>query len=320
MPTGVFPFIAKQRFTFSWWAAPLLAAFVFLGGMTGALRSSDAAGFPYQDTPLPGASMETYKTINGSALHAHIFFPADHKAGDKRPAIVCFFGGGWNTGSPVQFLHQCEHFASEGMVAITVDYRVRSRQHTTPMESVADAKSAIRWVRANAGRLGVDPDKIVAAGGSAGGHIAACTGIIDGLDEPTEDQAIRSKPDAMILFNPVLDMSPAIVGKLGEFSRAMEISPLQHVHSGQPPTIVFHGKADTTVPYSSAVAFEQAMKKAGNRCELVGFEGQKHGFFNYRGDDGGEIYNQTMADADGFLASLGYVKPAAGATSQPASK
>lgn len=78
---------------------------------------------------------------------------------------------------------------------------------------------------------------------------------------------------------------------------------------GTAPAIIFHGRADTTVPYSTAEAFERAMKAAGNRCELVGFDGLGHGFFNY-GRDGGSAYRATMDATRAFLASLGWIKPA----------
>jgi dipeptidyl aminopeptidase/acylaminoacyl peptidase len=84
------------------------------------------------------------------------------------------------------------------------------------------------------------------------------------------------------------------------------LSPVHHVKAGVPPTIIFHGKSDQTVPFTTAEAFANAMKKAGNRCELVGYEGQGHGFFNYgRGDS--RYYRETLAAADKFLVSLKYL-------------
>jgi dipeptidyl aminopeptidase/acylaminoacyl peptidase len=80
-----------------------------------------------------------------------------------------------------------------------------------------------------------------------------------------------------------------------------EISPLHHVKKGTAPTIIFHGKADTTVPYATVVKFTEVMKAAGNRCELVGYEGQPHGFFNKA------KYAETLAATDAFLVSLGYL-------------
>jgi acetyl esterase/lipase len=277
-------------------------------------RGSYAALAYKPNEALEGAKLETYKTVGDLALHVNVFYPKDHHPGDKRAAIVFFFGGGWVSGSPSQFLHQCQHFASEGMVAMTCDYRVSSRNHTTPIDAVADAKSAIRWARANATRLGIDPNKIVASGGSAGGHLAACCGVIDGLDESTEDSSVSSKPNAMILFNPALNLGPDGFANKALISRGLEISPLQHVKPGQPPTIVFHGKSDTTVPYKQATEFGAAMTKAGNRCEIMGYEGQKHGFFNYHEPNGGELYAKVIADADHFLQSLGYINEVTPAT------
>lgn len=132
----------------------------------------------------------TYKTASEFELQLHIFNPHGHAATDQRPAIVFFFGGGWSGGTPKQFYQQAREVADLGMVAIPADYRVKSRNKTSPFESVADAKSAIRWVRQHAKELGVDPNKIVGTGGSAGGHVAACTGVIEGNEEAGEDLSI----------------------------------------------------------------------------------------------------------------------------------
>jgi len=84
------------------------------------------------------------------------------------------------------------------------------------------------------------------------------------------------------------------------------------VKAGAPPTIIFHGKADTTVPYATVELFTKAMTDAGNKCTLMGYEGQAHGFFNY-GRNGGEYYPKTIASLDEFLVGLGYLEPAKGA-------
>jgi acetyl esterase len=178
----------------------------------------------------------------------------------------------------------------------------------TPVECVADAKSAIRWMRSHASELGIDASRIVAAGGSAGGHLAAATALVQGLDEKGEDAKISAAPNALALFNPALDLSaPRLLEAIGK--QALDISPLQHVRHGAPPTIIFHGTADTTVPFKQAEDFCAAMKKHGNRCELVPYEGRAHGFFNYgRGD--GQDFNTTLRATDEFLVSLGYLKGA----------
>lgn len=253
-----------------------------------------------------------YKSIDGFDLKLHVFEPDGHQAEDQSPAIIFFFGGGWTSGKPNQFYSQARAFAKRGMVAMAAEYRVRSRHKTTPFESVKDAKSAVRWVRGHCRELGVDPARIVAAGGSAGGHIAACTGVIKGGDEAGEDLKVSSVPNAMILYNPVLDTTPKGygLGKVGK-ARQTKISPCHHVRSGIAPTLLMHGTADTTVPFENAERFTRLMKAAGNRCQLEAFEGKGHGFFNspaFRpaGKDK-TSYQRTMELGFTFLESLEFL-------------
>ena len=268
--------------------------------------TAGAAPFTYPPE-MPGARVESYQAADGSSLSLFIFNPEGHRAADQRPAIVFFFGGGWTNGSPKQFEQQSRYLASRGMVAISADYRVASRQKVKAVDCVADARAAVAWVRAHAAALGIDPARIAAGGGSAGGHIAACTGVIAG------EMGERSVPNALVLFNPALVLAP-LDGQVTKESITAErvgvepraLSPVHHVKPGAPPTIVFHGKADTTVPFVTAEAFAVAMQKAGNRCELAAFEGQKHGFFNFgRGDD--TMARETLRQTDKFLVSLGWL-------------
>ncbi len=279
----------------------------------GSLRAAQ----PYPPK-FEGARVETYKTVGDVKLSLHIFEPPAGAAGVKtgRPAIVFFFGGGWTSGSPAQFEPHCRALAARGMVAITADYRVASRNQAKPVQCVADAKSALRYVRAQAARLGIDPRRIAAGGGSAGGHLAAAVATLPGFDEPGEDLNISCVPDALVLFNPALVLAELPGLELSGFGTRVpeermgtapkNLSPAHHVKKGAPPTIIFHGKADTTVPYATVEAFERLMKAAGSRCELVGYEGRTHGFFNHgRGDNAD--YRDTLARTDAFLVSLGWI-------------
>src|SRR3954469_3053334 len=118
-----------------------ILSLIALGLSVQAQEPPKRRGFAYPPT-MEGATVETYKEINGTALKLWIFQPQEKAApGVKRPAIVFFFGGGWTSGSPSQFERQCRHLASRGMVAITADYRVASRQQVKPTACVADAKS-----------------------------------------------------------------------------------------------------------------------------------------------------------------------------------
>lgn len=253
-----------------------------------------------------------YKTVGDTELRLHVFQPDGHQETDKRPAIVFFFGGGWTGGTPKQFYQQAAFFADKGLVCFSAEYRVKSRNRTTPFECVKDGKSAIRWVRQHAAELGVDADRIVAAGGSAGGHVAACTGLIEGCEEAGDELAVSSRPNAMMLYNPVLDTTSKGFGA-GRFKpeQQTDLSPCHQVRAGLAPTLVFHGTADTTVPFENAERFTRLMMEAGNRCELKAFEGEAHGFFNstlFRPKADPAIYDQVMAAGAAFLQSLGYLK------------
>jgi acetyl esterase len=294
--------------------APVLLAVMGLAFLAEAQERKAARPYP---PSLPGAQVETYKTVGDAKLNLYVYYPPGHKPTDKRAAIVFFFGGGWTNGSPVQFEQHCKHLASRGMVAITADYRVASRHQVKAASCVADAKSAIRFVRKEAGRLGIDPGRIAAGGGSAGGHLAACTGVIQGFDESSEDAQVGSVPNALALFNPAVVLAPAeglnsvnaekvasLKERMGVEPRAL--SPYHHVKKGAPPTIIFHGKADTAVPYATAEMFAKAMTGAGNPCALMSYEGQAHGFFNY-GRNGNQYYEKTIKELDHFLVGLGYL-------------
>ena len=253
-----------------------------------------------------------YKTIDTLKLSMDIYTPEKIKKGVKTPAIIFYFGGGWNSGTRTQFEPHAKHFATRGMIAVLVDYRVKTRNNTTPYQAAADALSAIRFLRTNASKYGIDPDRIAASGGSAGGHLAAVTGNITGLDETYEDQKISSKANALILFNPVFDNGPTGYGfdRVGGESGYKKISPIDNIRKGAPPTSVLLGTKDHLIPVSTAQRYQKLMQEAGSRCDLHLFENQKHGFFNYKKDnENSKFPDEALRIADAFLVSLGYLNP-----------
>jgi acetyl esterase len=268
---------------------------------------SSACWTSAQETFTPDTTL-CYKTTPEGKLMFDVFMPANHKPTDKRPVIIFFFGGGWVDGSTKQFHQQAKFFSDKGFVAISAEYRVSKKHKTSPFECVSDGKSAIRWIRQHADSLGIDTLKVIAAGGSAGGHVAACTGIIKGYETEGENVAISSVPNALVLFNPVIDTGEKGYGmaKVGA-NRKDDISPIAHVKTGLPPTIIFHGTADKTVPFENVERFTKLMQTATNTCELVPFAGKDHGFFNsplFRPKQTADDYNAIMDGAFAFLVKL----------------
>ena len=209
------------------------------------------------------AEQVVYKKTPQENLRLYLLRPSGRPTGPL-PAIVYFTGGGWVKGTPDGMIANAAWFRDHGIIGIAADYRVKSRHGTTPLECVKDGKSAIRYIRAHARELGVDPDRIIAAGGSAGGHVAAAT-VLAGNDEPGEDATVSSRPNALVLHNPVLG-----VGFGDEFFAAHpDCSPLAGVRAGWPPTVLSCGTADRTTPYAAAEQFAEKMRLAGNVCELI---------------------------------------------------
>jgi len=256
--------------------------------------------------PQPDKAV-VYKQTPQGELKINIFLPEDVKQGEPRPAIIFFFGGGWVGGAPTQFYPHCKYLADRGMVAFAAEYRIKKKHNTSPFECVEDGKSAIRSVREHAKQWNIDPDRIAAGGGSAGGHVAASTALISGLEAEGENKKIRSTPDALVLFNPVLDTTQT--GWKGGYKRlgdrCKELSALHYIDDKTPTTIIFHGTADTTVPYENAERFQKIMKEHHNRCELFGYPDRKHGFFN--AGKNREDYQDTVSKMDTFLVSLGWL-------------
>ncbi|MHB8898627.1 MAG: alpha/beta hydrolase [Thermoguttaceae bacterium] len=255
----------------------------------------------------PEGEPHVYKKVDGRELKIYVVKPADWKAGQERPAIVFYHGGGWTGGTPSQFNEHSKYLASRGMVCFQVEYRLlKGKKNDPPTVCCQDAKSAMRWVRSRAKELGVDPNRIASGGGSAGGHLAAFVGMVEGTDDPSDDLKISAKSNAMVLFNPVFDNGPGGWGTARVGDRFREFSPVHNVSSDDPATIVFLGSADNLVPVKTAQDFEAAMKKAGVACQVMIFEGMPHGFFNY-GRNGNKPYTETLQATDRFLTGLGWL-------------
>ncbi len=240
-----------------------------------------------------------YKSTNEGELNLFVYKPSEFDIKKKYSCIVFFHGGGWNSGTPEQFQRQSRYFASRGMLAVSVEYRIKNEHGTSPIQAMEDAKSAIRFIRSNAKLFSINPNRIATAGGSAGGHLAAVAGNIDLFDNSDEDLTISSKPNLLILYNPVIDFGAR---KWLWINNASDASPIHNISKGSPPTIILTGTNDKIVPVESIMNYKKIMESVGSRCDVILYDGAEHAFFN-RGDD----FIDTVFQTDIFLKSNGYL-------------
>lgn len=267
--------------------------------------SGEQAAWPQERFFYRAIRTWTYKETPQGALGMTVHLPFDWEPTDRRPGIVFFFGGGWTGGTIEHFARQATYLAGRGMVAARADYRVLSRHGTTVEQGVEDARSAMRWLRANAPALGLDPERLVASGGSAGGYLAAATHLISDMDDAGDDATISPRPNALLLFNPaLLSLRPALPLPLDKVVPTQELAarldPLSRLAPDLPPTLMFFGDQDRLYP--PAAAFYERALALGCPVEMELAEGEVHGFFNE-----GPWRKRTLHRADRFLASLGYL-------------
>lgn len=260
-----------------------------------------------------------YRAAEGSKppLTLHVFRPPGWKPTDTRPVLVTFHGGGWQSGEPSTQYYLADRLAKRGWVGISVKYRLTNKSHpgTTPFDAVKDARSAVRFVRAHAAKLGIAPDRLVTNGGSAGGHLAAACAMFPDVNDVADDANISATPQAMILMYPVIDTGPNGYGNSRLGNNWKRISPVDRVVRGLPPTLILHGDEDKVTPYAGAKSFHRRMVAAGNDCELITGKGG-HGYFIFQQ----EAYEHAMAQVDQWLKAHGYptelVEPRKRATSE----
>lgn len=258
---------------------------------------------------LKTARAEVYKVANGITLNAYIWEPEPEKTPAYPKSVAAFFFSSvWDSGQVSQFAPHCIYLASRGMTAVAFDYRVSSRHGSTPLDAMADARSAMRWLRLNAAGLGINPGKIVGSGGSGGAYIITAAAMLKGPDEPGEDASIPCAPNSLVLFNPVLDTSPKGFGheRFPTPDQAKKASLFNAIDRGLPPMLVFHGTADRVLPYDKSELFVKKVKKKKNDATFVAYEGQGHGFFNLNVSF--DLYQSTLMAMDDFLIAQGYIE------------
>lgn len=224
--------------------------------------------------------VETYKKVDGYELDMHLFLPNPNEFNDKRPTIVQFHGGSWSEGKPDWFFSTAEVYAEQGWVVAVVEYRIKGKQNTYPFESVKDAKSAMRWIRENAGKYNIDSNKIIATGNSAGGHLSLATALIQNWNESTDNLKISAKPNVIIVNSGVYDLTTNsnkwITENYENKDIIKEISPNHLIKKSGIKMLLIHGDKDRNCPYETAEYFYNEMKAQGNDIELYTVKDAEH--------------------------------------------
>ncbi len=299
---------------------------VFIGLALALLTSPDTFGAKSgkSDVTLQTTTTaHTYKTIDnngdgdGYELKLHHIAPDLAMKGKAKAAIVFFHGGAWASGSWSSFQAHCDYLASQGMVCFSVEYRLTKKSYDgekgTVVNCLEDAKSAMRWIRKNAKQFNIDPDRIVASGGSAGGCLAAACSMSPEINDPADDLSISSGAAALVLFNPVINNGPnvgEVAGwgyktvdngcKAAGFENYKAFSPYYNITESVPPTIILIGESDNLIPPPTSVAYQAAIEGVGGRCDLYFIANQGHGFFNF-------IPKDSDTRASGFISTVPYM-------------
>lgn len=245
-------------------------------------------------------TIKIYKTIGNIELEAHIFYPKDHDKANNSPVYAFFHGGGWAVGIPEWGYKNCKRYQEKGMVAISFEYRIIDIHGSNIINCIEDVNSAILWIRQNAKTLGFDPNKVVAAGFSAGGHLATSLVTLD--DFTLNENGYNSKPNAFIAHSASYNTTKSGFFRRQSNGNAKSISTHHNVKKGLPPSILFHGTDDHLAPINEFTEFRDKMQSLGNDFEYKIFENVGH-FFNEP-----KASNEVRELTDKFLQKLGYIE------------
>jgi acetyl esterase/lipase len=305
---------------------PLLLSLLFLA-VPMVVNAITMAGLLEGNVPAP----VVYGTNDPATQVILPFLPEDANGESPRPAIVLIHGGGWTGGDPSVFFPAARYFASRGIPAFSIGYRLvrPGANDPTVADCLADCRSAVRYLRTHAKEYGVDSEKIAVLGDSAGGHLAACLGTIpDSLDA----SGVSSKADLMIPCNPIVDMGPGegntnswfrLIQK-GEamekkptfeiirptpqqIDQAKSLSPIAFVSSNSAPVLLMHGLDDTIVPPAGSQRFAEALRASGVAVDLILIPGARHAFILPKYTASEELVVDAMLTVDRFLATNGYL-------------
>ena len=266
-----------------------------------------------------------YSNPDNQHLQLNMARPTDGKG--PFPAIVCIHGGGFRAGTREGFNRLCIQLAEQGYVAVTVTYRLAPKYQFPA--AVFDVKAAVRWMRANAEKYNVDPDRIGTTGGSAGGHLAQFLGVTAGVKRFEGDggnSRYSSSVKCVVNFYGPSDFTksydasvdaaevlPLFLGGNLQQERRRHIvsSPLYWVTPDAAPTLCVHGTKDSYVAHEQAVWIIDRLKASEVEAELMTIEGADHGFRGASAEVKADIEKARILFFDKHLKAKKTVKPAA---------
>jgi len=237
-------------------------------------------------------------------LYLNIFKPEEE--GRSRPALLFFNGGSFKKDpmTPVQFQHQARYFSGKDIVSICVDYRNGSDNDFTPIQAICDVKSSIRWVKDHHLELGVDPDRIIVCGASAGGYITVSAFMFPEIDDEvnvTNDYRVNE----LIIFAAGMDAVDIMTRRYPELIHmSSTISPKHNIKRCLPPTFWMCGTGDEL--FEQNKEFTNQMNEVGNEIRFITYEEMEHGFFNY-GRHQNIYFEKTIRDIEEYLKEKKYI-------------
>ncbi len=303
--------LPSGRWRWSAAAVTLLLLYAALMPIASAWRMARAHGIPLSlreyfrplvaHRPLPNQTVR-FATVDGIDLHADLFLPATTPSG-ARPAVLYFHGGGWSGGERDYARAWADFFTARGYPVISMDYR--RFPPATGLKAPGDVRCGIGWVKAHAATYGIDPDRLVLFGESAGGHLANLVAYAAGDARlPSSCDVADTSVRAVISFYAPSDLAAQAAHRAGS-RRNLEgftgvplsghedlyalLSPLTHVHPGAPPTLLLHGGADTVVPLRASEALATRLAQASVPHQFFTLPYAEHAFDVWDGGFGRQL-------------------------------
>ena len=221
-----------------------------------------------------------YATYGDREVMLDLYLPKEPTS-DKIPCIVVIHGGGWRSGDKTRHASQAAYLAERRFAAACIGYRLLPE--VTFPAPVVDCKAAVRWVRANASKHGIDADRIGATGGSAGGHLTAMLAAsfkVQELEGDGGNPGISSRIQAAVAMAAPGDMTAYAQRTGADPEMAALISPMTHIDADAAPMLLIHSTDDRTVPIAQSEAMLAKYKELGLTTDLVKIPNGGHAFWN----------------------------------------